>query len=89
MIIGIYFSYGKKERLQMNYRPLMIRVEKVKKTYSRKLGSVGSYQSLRDLLSLKIGVKKRDVEQFEALNNISFSVKAGEKVGIIGPKWLW
>lgn len=69
----------------MNYRPLMIRVEKVKKTYSRKLGSVGSYQSLRDLLSLKIGVKKRDVEQFEALNNISFSVKAGEKVGIIGP----
>jgi len=69
----------------MNYRVFMIRVENLKKTYFRKLGAAKSYHALRDLLSFKMFSKKKTTEEFQALNEVSFSVKPGEKVGIIGP----
>ena len=68
----------------MNYKSKIINVECVRKTYTRKGGSVGSYQSLRDLLSFQSKAGSRS-ENFDALKNVSFSISPGEKVGIIGP----
>ena len=74
---------------------LMIKVENVTKEY--RLGAIGG-TTLRDELSrlrakmkhqedptLKIGQKRHDSnERFMALNGVSFEVKKGEAVGIIG-----
>lgn len=74
---------------------LMIKVENVTKEY--RLGAIGG-TTLRDELSrlmakikhqedptLKIGQKRPDSnERFMALNGVSFEVKKGEAVGIIG-----
>ena len=73
---------------------LMIRIDNVKKKY--KLGQIGG-TTLREELqrkvakargkddpTAKIGQKQYSREEFWALNGISFDVKKGERVGIIG-----
>ncbi|MBQ9516664.1 MAG: ABC transporter ATP-binding protein [Eubacterium sp.] len=73
---------------------LMIKVDNVKKRY--KLGQIGG-TTLREELqrkvakvrgkedpTAKIGAKQYSNEEFWALNGISFDVKKGERVGIIG-----
>lgn len=74
---------------------IMVKIDNVSKEY--RLGQIGG-TTLRDELArkkakflkredptLKIGVKpKRTGELFRALNNVSFEVKKGERVGLIG-----
>lgn len=73
---------------------LMIKIDNVKKKY--KLGQIGG-TTLREELqrkiakarkkedpTAKIGAKQYSREEFWALNGISFNVKKGERVGIIG-----
>lgn len=73
---------------------LMIKIDNVKKKY--KLGQIGG-TTLREELqrkiakargkddpTAKIGAKQYSREEFWALNGISFDVKKGERVGIIG-----
>ena len=74
---------------------LMIKIENVKKEY--RLGAIGG-TTLRDELqrwrakrkhledpTKKIGAKEVNIgEKFMALNGVSFEVKKGEAVGIIG-----
>ncbi len=65
-----------------------IRAEKLSKSYQiRHAGAKPAYQTLQEsLLSLpkRILGRKETVETFWALKDVSFEIKQGERVGIIG-----
>ncbi|MFZ2153282.1 MAG: ABC transporter ATP-binding protein [Microgenomates group bacterium] len=60
----------------------IIKVENLGKKY--RIGEKQSYYSLRDTIGNIFNGKKKPVDEFWALNDISFEVKQGESVGIIG-----
>ncbi len=72
-------------------RPPVILVENLSKSYILRHKKQGSYVALRDVLSDKVksvfsGNKNNlnTSEEFLALNDVSFEVKQGERVGVIG-----
>jgi lipopolysaccharide transport system ATP-binding protein len=67
----------------------MIKVEHLSKEYLIRHNSSAKYSSLRDELMVKVrGVFRKDeskvMERFMALNDVSFEVNQGDRVGIIG-----
>jgi len=67
----------------------MIKVEHLSKEYLIRHNSAAKYSSLRDELMVKVrGVFRKDesktMERFMALNDVSFEVNQGDRVGIIG-----
>lgn len=67
----------------------MIWVEHITKEYTLRHQSEGSYTALRDVISEKArGLlrpgPKTSYETFKALNDVSFEVQQGDRVGIIG-----
>jgi lipopolysaccharide transport system ATP-binding protein len=67
-----------------------IKVEHLTKQYVLRQQQVGSYTALRDVLANKAksvfkgGTNKTAKDTFLALDDINFSIEAGERVGIIG-----
>lgn len=70
----------------------IIQVENISKRYLLNHQNTGSYNSLRDVITDKAQsifrpskiFSKTNTEEFWALNNVSFEVKQGDRVGIIG-----
>ncbi|MBQ8783659.1 MAG: ABC transporter ATP-binding protein [Clostridia bacterium] len=72
----------------MDNRPVMIDLQNVKKKYviRHNFEKPATFSGKLKLLAKKIAhpTKKYDTEDFYALNGVSFQVRKGEKVGIIG-----
>ena len=69
----------------MKHEENVIEVENVSlqfRLYKEKVDSIKEYV-------LKRAKRELEYENFWALKDISFDVKKGEAVGLVGKKWLW
>ena len=81
-------------------RNTVVKAEGIGKKYLIGTEKTAKYVALRDVVSDSVDrVKNRFLhsnqamsqkkENFWALQNVSFEIEQGDRVGIIGPEWRW